>query len=73
MPPLPPCPDVLEYTDRYDVPDDVKQKVITELDRMGTRNSLHEGHACTLRLVSGKAAPKILELGAGHGKLVVAG
>lgn len=33
--------DVLEYTDRYDIPDDVKQKVITALDRIGTRTRQH--------------------------------
>lgn len=65
--------DVLEYTDRYDIPDEIKQKVITELDRLGDRNGLHEQHARTaLSLVAGDAAPKILELGAGHGKLSAA-
>lgn len=60
----------LEYTDRYDVDDDVKQKVITSLDRMGTRTRQHEQNArLALDLVSDVANPRILELGAGHGKL----
>lgn len=62
--------DVLEYTDRYDIPDDVKQKVITALDRIGTRTRQHEKNAhIALDLVSRTANPRILELGAGHGKL----
>jgi hypothetical protein len=62
--------DVLEYTDRYDVPDEVKQYVITALDRMGTRMGFHEKNARTaLDLVAGIPTPKILELGAGHGRL----
>lgn len=60
----------LEYTDRYDIPDEVKQTVITFLDRMGTLAGEHETHARTaLRLVSDIPEPRILELGAGHGKL----
>jgi hypothetical protein len=39
--------DVLEYTDRYDIPDEVKQTVITALDRMATRTGQHEKHART--------------------------
>ena len=34
--------DVLEYTDCYDVPDEVKQKVISALDRMGTHTGQRE-------------------------------
>jgi ubiquinone/menaquinone biosynthesis C-methylase UbiE len=62
--------DALEYTDRYDVPDEVKQKVISALDRMGTRSGQHEKNARTaLRVVADIPNPRILELGAGHGKL----
>lgn len=62
--------DMLEYTDRYDVPDELKQQVITELDRMGTRRGMHQKNArYALDLVADITAPRILELGAGHGKL----
>ena len=62
--------DALEYTDRYDVPDDVKQKVISALDRMGTLTGQHEKNARTALAVVGDIPnPRILELGAGHGKL----
>lgn len=62
--------DVLEYTDRYDVPDELKQKVITSLDRVGTLGRVHEKNArAALRVVSGIPEPRILEIGAGHGKL----
>lgn len=62
--------DVLEYTDRYDIPDDVKQTVISALDRMGTRTGQHEKNARTaLGLVTDIPNPRILELGAGHGRL----
>ena len=62
--------DALEYTDRYDVPDEVKQKVISALDWMGTRAGEHEKNARTaLALVADIPNPRILELGAGHGKL----
>ena len=37
--------DALEYTDRYDIPDEVKQTVITALDRVGSRTGQHEKHA----------------------------
>ena len=60
----------LEYTDRYDIHDEVKQTVISALDRMGTRTGQHERSARTaLQLVSDVLNPRILELGAGHGKL----
>ncbi len=59
-----------EYTDRYDVPDDVKQTVITALDRMGARGSWHERNArLALDAVADIPRPRILELGAGHGRL----
>nr|VTP03675.1 hypothetical protein BIN_B_05201 [Mycobacterium riyadhense] len=62
--------DTLEYLDRDDVPDEVKQKVITMLNWMGTLTKLHEKSARTaLKFVSGIPNPRILELGAGHGKL----
>jgi ubiquinone/menaquinone biosynthesis C-methylase UbiE len=62
--------DALEYTDRYDVPDEVKQSVISALDRVGTRTGQHEKNARTaLSAVVDIPNPRILELGAGHGKL----
>ncbi|MEV6554148.1 class I SAM-dependent methyltransferase [Nocardia sp. NPDC051756] len=58
--------DVLEYIDRFDVSDEIKQVVISELDRQ----DWHEDHARTaLALVADIDHPRILELGAGHGKL----
>ncbi|MBY0443425.1 MAG: class I SAM-dependent methyltransferase [Mycobacteriaceae bacterium] len=60
----------LEFTDRDDVADDVKQSVIAALDRMGTYLGLHEKNARTaLSVVADIAHPRILEIGAGHGKL----
>jgi SAM-dependent methyltransferase len=62
--------DAQEYTDRYDIPDEVKQKVITALDWVGTRTGQHEKNArIALQLVASTPNPCILELGAGHGKL----
>ena len=62
--------DALEYTDRYDIPDEVKQTVISALDRMGSRTGQHETHArMALELVADIPNPRVLELGAGHGKL----
>jgi SAM-dependent methyltransferase len=62
--------DALEYLDRDDVPDKVKQKVIRTLDRAGTLTNQHEKHARTaLKIVADTPNPRILELGAGHGKL----
>ena len=62
--------DALEYLDRDDVPDAVKQKVIRTLDRAGTITNQHEKHARTaLKVVADIPNPRILELGAGHGKL----
>lgn len=58
--------DILEYIDRYDVSDEIKQIVISELDRQ----NWHEDNARTaLALVADIDHPRILELGAGHGKL----
>jgi|SRR5829696_1863429 len=62
--------DALEYTDRYDIPDEAKQTVISALDRVGSRTGQHEKHARTaLELVADIPHPRVLELGAGHGKL----
>jgi hypothetical protein len=62
--------DVLEYTDRYDIRDEVKQTMITALDRMGTRTGQHEKYArMALDVVADISHPRVLELGAGHGKL----
>lgn len=62
--------DELEFIDRDDVPDEVKQKVIGMLDRFGTRFNLHEKDArVALDVVSAIPGPRILELGSGHGKL----
>jgi SAM-dependent methyltransferase len=61
---------VLEYTDRYDIPDEVKQQVVSELDRLGDRRHFHETFArLALQQVAAITSPRILELGAGHGKL----
>ncbi|WP_405161382.1 class I SAM-dependent methyltransferase [Nocardia sp. NBC_01499] len=61
--------DLLEYIDRYDVPDHIKQVVISELERKG-ESDWHEDNARTaLALVADIDSPRILELGAGHGKL----
>jgi SAM-dependent methyltransferase len=62
--------DALEYLDRDDVADDVKQKVIRMLDRVGSLTKQHEKYAHTaLSVVADIPNPRILELGAGHGKL----
>jgi SAM-dependent methyltransferase len=62
--------DLLEYTDRYDIPDDIKQRVVGELDRLGDRRGFHEKFArIALSRVADVPEPRILELGAGHGKL----
>jgi ubiquinone/menaquinone biosynthesis C-methylase UbiE len=62
--------DALEYLDRDDVADEVKQKVISMLDRMGTLTNQHENYArAALSVVADIPNPRILELGAGHGKL----
>lgn len=62
--------DELEYIDRDDAPDEVKQRVIGVLDFVGTRMNVHDKDARTaLDSVSDIPDPRILELGAGHGKL----
>ncbi|MCV7076495.1 class I SAM-dependent methyltransferase [Mycobacterium szulgai] len=62
--------DALEYLDRDDVADETKQKVIRMLDRIGTRTKQHDIYASLARaVVSEVPSPRILEIGAGHGKL----
>ncbi|ASL15298.1 MULTISPECIES: class I SAM-dependent methyltransferase [Mycobacterium] len=62
--------DALEYLDRDDVSDEVKQKVIRMLDRIGTLTNQHETFAqLALDVVGDIPNPRVLELGAGHGKL----
>ncbi|MBE5492924.1 hypothetical protein E3G44_000388 [Mycobacteroides abscessus] len=62
--------DRLEYTDRYDVPDRVKQAVISSLDQMGRWWHVDEKVArVALAMVKYTPTPRILELGAGHGNL----
>lgn len=62
--------DALEYLYRDDVPDETKQKVIRMLDRIGTLTKQHERYArMALAAVSDIPSPRILEIGAGHGKL----
>ncbi|MDO3340095.1 class I SAM-dependent methyltransferase [Mycobacteroides abscessus subsp. abscessus] len=62
--------DRLEYTDRYDVPDRVKQAVISSLDQVGRWWHVDEKVArVALEMVKYTPVPRILELGAGHGNL----
>jgi ubiquinone/menaquinone biosynthesis C-methylase UbiE len=62
--------DRLEYLDRDDVPEEVKQAVIGALQRIGERAGTHEKQArFVVDLLGDSVAPKILELGAGHGEL----
>jgi SAM-dependent methyltransferase len=62
--------DELEYLDREDAPDEVKQKIVRMLDRLGGFFKLHEKDAHTaLDVIHDIPSPRILELGAGHGKL----
>jgi ubiquinone/menaquinone biosynthesis C-methylase UbiE len=59
-----------EYLDRDDVDDRIKRQVIWSLDWMGRILRDHEHLAAwALPLVADVPAPKILELGAGHGAL----
>jgi len=59
-----------EYLDRDDADDELKRRVVSSLDRVGTLFKEHERNA---RLVLDQVAdvpdPAILELGAGHGAL----
>ena len=60
----------LEFLDRDDVPDELRQRVIAGLDVIGTRLKQHENNArAALGVVVDVPEPRILELGAGHGKL----
>ncbi|WP_431236219.1 class I SAM-dependent methyltransferase (plasmid) [Mycolicibacterium psychrotolerans] len=60
----------LEYLDRDDVPAEVKQILIDCLQRMGERAGTHEKQArLVASLLGATVAPKVLELGAGHGEL----
>ncbi|MEV0247543.1 class I SAM-dependent methyltransferase [Nocardia sp. NPDC050712] len=62
--------DRLEYTDRRDVPDDLRQQVIAALDRGGARLGIHSRSAgLALSLVAGLERPRIMEIGAGHGRV----
>lgn len=62
--------DRAEFTDRDDVPDSRKQNVITALDVLGERMNQHAELAqVALNVVTDIAHPRILELGAGHGRL----
>jgi SAM-dependent methyltransferase len=60
----------LEYTDRNDIPDSRKHKVVRALDVLGERTNQHVELA---QLVAGVLAgvdnARVLELGAGHGRL----
>ncbi|MFC8047269.1 class I SAM-dependent methyltransferase [Nocardia sp. NPDC057353] len=57
-----------EITDRYDISDNIKQKVIGTLDRFGERFGLHALNAqMVLAQIEGLDNPRILEIGAGHG------
>jgi ubiquinone/menaquinone biosynthesis C-methylase UbiE len=59
-----------EYLDRDDVNERVKRQVIWSLDWMGRILRDHEHLAAmAMPLVADVAAPRILELGAGHGAL----
>lgn len=62
--------DALEYTDRSDVPEKLKQRVIAGLDAIGERFGTHRSYAqVALDVVSDVPHPRILELGSGHGRL----
>jgi SAM-dependent methyltransferase len=62
--------DRLEYLDRDDVPEEVKQTVISALQRSGERFGTHERLArFVVDLLGDITEPRILELGAGHGEL----
>ena len=55
--------DALEYLDRHDAPDEVKQKVVGMLDRLGTLIKLHEKDARAALDVVSDTSSRILELG----------
>lgn len=59
-----------EYLDRADVDTDVKRKIVRALNRMGELFGEHERNAhLVLRELEDVGDPRILELGAGHGRL----
>src|SRR5215211_1122111 len=61
------CP---EYLDHDDVDDRLKRSVVRSLDRTGEFFNNHEKFArLALDEIADVADPKILELGAGHGRL----
>ncbi|GAY15241.1 class I SAM-dependent methyltransferase [Mycobacterium sp. shizuoka-1] len=60
----------LEYLDRDDVDDRIKQQVIWSLDWMGRLLRDHDRLAArVMPLLAGIPNPRVLELGAGHGAL----
>ncbi|OHU78833.1 hypothetical protein BKG84_10935 [Mycobacteroides chelonae] len=62
--------DRLEFLDRDDVPDRIKQQVVRALDELGRRTRLNEKFAhLALQQVEAVSNPKILELGSAHGGL----
>ncbi|MFI6866149.1 class I SAM-dependent methyltransferase [Nocardia sp. NPDC050406] len=62
--------DQLEYTDRDDVPDSIKEHVIGALVQIGTHYGTHEANAVLVAsMVEHLPQPRVLELGAGHGLL----
>ena len=63
--------DALEYTDRDDVAAQTKKRyVIDALDQMGVKTDAHQRTAqLALDCVASVDGPRILELGAGHGRV----
>jgi ubiquinone/menaquinone biosynthesis C-methylase UbiE len=60
----------LEYTERPDVPDETKQYVARALDRIGSSMGAYRSIAqLAVDCVDGIDRPRILELGAGRGRL----
>ncbi|MFI9535479.1 class I SAM-dependent methyltransferase [Nocardia fusca] len=60
----------LEFLDRDDIDERVKRSVVRSLDDISTKLRFHEKFAqLALREVADIPAPRILELGAGHGGL----
>ncbi|MGY4711579.1 class I SAM-dependent methyltransferase [Mycolicibacterium sp. CBM1] len=62
--------EALEYIDRSDAPDRLKQRVIAGLAAVGERFGTHRRCArLALDVVSDIPNPRILEIGSGHGKV----
>ncbi|WP_433562255.1 class I SAM-dependent methyltransferase [Nocardia sp. CA-151230] len=60
----------LEYLDRYDVPEQRRQRIVTFLDRVGTLFGDHNRNAqLVVGQLTGLRNPRVLELGAGNGGL----